>query len=249
MSRPTVEVADILRAKANQFCERYRNWLSFQQLKVMRAIAGCPNVHLKLSELGLKDAAWTVDSNRGVVRDAVKGEVGNDDNLTFAHTDLTKDDGWDDADLRRLADRAGAGVAQALRLSTTHEVSLLACDDARIAALNSTFRDKSGPTNVLSWPSVDLAPDHPGGQPDLAEADAELGDIAIAYETCQREAVAAALAFEDHVQHLLIHGLLHLLGYDHIEDDDAALMEALEVRILATLGLANPYGTPSDPMT
>ena len=69
----------------------------------------------------------------------------------------------------------------------------------------------------------------------------ELGDIAIAYETCEREAAEQKKSLSDHVTHLLVHGLLHLLGYDHIEDEDAALMEGIETRTLATLGIADPY--------
>lgn len=116
---------------------------------------------------------------------------------------------------------------------SAHEVAILGCDDTRIAALNAEFRAKGSATNVLSWPSVALAP---GDQPE-----AELGDIAIAYETCQREAEAQGKAFEDHVTHLLVHATLHLLGYDHENDAEAAQMERLEVEILGKLGIADPY--------
>ena len=71
--------------------------------------------------------------------------------------------------------------------------------------------------------------------------DPELGDIAIAYETCLRESQAAGLAILDHLTHLLLHGTLHLLGYDHIEDADAEVMEGLEIKMLASLGISNPY--------
>ncbi|WP_374395524.1 rRNA maturation RNase YbeY, partial [Tabrizicola sp.] len=102
------------------------------------------------------------------------------------------------------------------------------------------------PTNVLSWPSEERAAEVVGEAPDLpepGEADdpESLGDIAIAWETCAREAEAQGKPMADHVTHLLVHGVLHLLGYDHIEEEDAALMEGLEVRILASLGVSDPY--------
>ncbi|WP_420586352.1 rRNA maturation RNase YbeY [Ruegeria sp.] len=125
------------------------------------------------------------------------------------------------------------------------EISLLACDDARIAELNAEFREKPAPTNVLSWPAEDLAADQPGEPPAQAEPDftgeIALGDIAIAYETCAREAEEAGKPMDDHVTHLIIHGTLHLLGFDHIRDPDATLMEAVEVDILGKLGIDDPY--------
>jgi probable rRNA maturation factor len=125
------------------------------------------------------------------------------------------------------------------------EISLLACDDTRIAALNADFRDKTTATNVLSWPAHDLAAATPGAhptrpQPDFT-GDMALGDIAIAYDTCRRESDAAGKEMIDHVTHLLVHGLLHLLGYDHIRDPDATLMMKKEVEILGKLGIGNPY--------
>ncbi len=124
------------------------------------------------------------------------------------------------------------------------EISLLACDDARIADLNADFRGKPTPTNVLSWPSEDRA--RAGKHPHKPAADphgmaAELGDIAISYDTCTAEAGAADKPIQDHVTHLLIHGVLHLLGYDHISDQDAAIMQALEVEVLGKLGICDPY--------
>lgn len=122
-------------------------------------------------------------------------------------------------------------------------ISVAATDDAHIAALNQRYRNKTGPTNVLSWPAQDLA--NSGGEPRAPRPDAfgdiELGDIALAWETCQREAREGGKPLEHHVTHLIVHGVLHLLGYDHIRDDDATLMETHEITILAQLGVPNPY--------
>ncbi|APX13663.1 rRNA maturation RNase YbeY [Tateyamaria omphalii] len=124
-------------------------------------------------------------------------------------------------------------------------VSVLACDDTRIAALNADFRGKQMPTNVLSWPEEDLGSEEAGAAPHPPVPDPggtlSLGDIAIAYDTCARESAEQGKPFDAHVTHLLVHGTLHLLGYDHIRDLDATRMEALEVEILGKLGLPDPY--------
>ncbi|MEM1374671.1 MAG: rRNA maturation RNase YbeY [Pseudomonadota bacterium] len=148
---------------------------------------------------------------------------------------ILEDDRWDG--LEALARPAAAAVLA--RMATTGEIVIMGCDDARIAALNADFRGKPQPTNVLSWPSEERAAEKDGDWP--LKAQGELGDIAIAYETCQREADAQGKAFEAHVTHLIVHGILHLLGFDHETDADAALMEGLEVEILGNLGVANPY--------
>lgn len=123
-------------------------------------------------------------------------------------------------------------------------VSVLLADDARIAKLNADHRGKAQPTNVLSWPAQDLAR-APGADPDPPEADpddtTELGDIALAFQTCRTEAGAQAKPMADHVAHLAVHGFLHLLGYDHETEEDAELMERIETRILETLGIPDPY--------
>jgi probable rRNA maturation factor len=128
------------------------------------------------------------------------------------------------------------------------EVAVLACDDVRIAELNADFREKPTATNVLSWPTVELGAQTDGGIPEAPAPDfsgaMELGDIAISYDTCVAEAAAAGKSAKDHVMHLMIHGTLHLLGYDHIRDEDATLMEALEVEILENMGLDDPYYSP-----
>ncbi|MDK3019032.1 rRNA maturation RNase YbeY [Pseudodonghicola flavimaris] len=163
-----------------------------------------------------------------------------------------EDPAWEALDLAALAQRAVAATLVHLGLDPELcEIALLACDDTRIAALNADFRDKPTATNVLSWPAEELAAEAPGGIPDLPEPDftgeIPLGDIAIAYGTCAREATEQGKSLADHCTHLIIHGLLHLLGYDHIRDPDATLMEGLEIEILGSLGLNDPYNASDGP--
>ncbi len=153
---------------------------------------------------------------------------------------------WDEDMLTGLAERAVVATLDKMQLEPDAcEVTLLACDDARIAALNTEFRDKPVPTNVLSWPTQPLAPTAEGKAPPPPERGFdemfELGDIALSHDTCLREATEAGKPFADHLTHLIVHGTLHLLGYDHITDGDAALMERIEVEILGNLGLDDPY--------
>lgn len=159
---------------------------------------------------------------------------------------LVEDDAWDEDKLSALAGPACAATLSALSLDPLRfEISILACSDARIADLNAEFRGKPAPTNVLSWPAAQVAlPEGghpPPPAPDPAGPAHALGDIAIAHGTCASEAAAQGKRFEDHLAHLLVHATLHLLGYDHIRDADAAVMEGLETRILATLGVPDPY--------
>ncbi|MFC3785520.1 putative rRNA maturation factor [Sphingopyxis italica] len=119
------------------------------------------------------------------------------------------------------------------------EIAVRLTDDIEVQALNRDFRGKDKPTNVLSFPQV---------QDDLLEGlansdDGEilLGDIVLARETCMREAEEKGVSVVDHATHLIIHGTLHLVGYDHMDDASATAMEALEVKALASLGIANPY--------
>lgn len=154
---------------------------------------------------------------------------------------IIEDDRWMAVGLEPLAVQAAGAVSRRFELPAGCEAVVMGCDDRRIAALNGTFRDKQAATNVLSWPSAERGADRPGGVP-LPPGDVELGDIAIAYDTCAHEARDQGKALSDHVTHLLVHGLLHLLGYDHTDDKDATLMEALETEILGNLGLSDPYG-------
>ncbi len=120
-------------------------------------------------------------------------------------------------------------------------VSIKLSDNAQVQALNQEWRDKDKPTNVLSFPMLDDAELDAllAGTYDAPEI--MLGDIILAYETCAAEATEKDIPIAHHATHLVIHGMLHLLGHDHIEDDEAELMEALEVKALASMGLPNPY--------
>lgn len=161
---------------------------------------------------------------------------------------LIEDDRWTTAGLADLAHEAILVTFQELGVDADlAEVSLLGCDDARICALNNAHREKNTATNVLSWPAEDLAPKTPGARPAPPRADITgtlaLGDMALGYETCAREAEMQGKSLSDHVTHLVVHGMLHLLGYDHIADVDATVMEGLERKILGKMGIDDPYKT------
>jgi len=149
------------------------------------------------------------------------------------------DTAWLDAlgDLEQQARRAVSAVLRQLDAGTAPlEISLVFTDDAEQRGLNRDYRHKDCATNVLSFPNMDdtdVAP--PEELPRL------LGDVVLARETIACEAVEQGKSLADHTMHLLIHGTLHLLGYDHLEAADAAEMEALETEILAGLGIADPY--------
>ncbi len=120
------------------------------------------------------------------------------------------------------------------------EVSIVLADNAEIADLNLRFRRREGATNVLSFPALPsgdgaLEPAARPGPPLL------LGDVVLAYETIADEANDQDKTLADHVAHLVIHGILHLLGYDHLDDAEAQIMEPLEIRALDALGVADPY--------
>ena len=114
------------------------------------------------------------------------------------------------------------------------EVSLVFTNDAEIRAINAEWRSQDKPTNVLSFPAFPVTPGKMPGP--------MLGDIIFAEETLTREAGELGKSFDDHLTHLMVHGFLHLFGYDHMEEDEAEKMEGLETRILAELGLSDPYG-------
>lgn len=157
--------------------------------------------------------------------------------------DIDIEAGWPAAtDWEALASRAaGAAASVAPELGNPRlSASLLFADDAEVHELNREWRGKDKPTNVLSFPMLerdDLLDLPPAGPPEL------LGDIALALETCAREAAEKGLPLDHHAAHLIVHGLLHLAGHDHeISADDARIMEQLEIKALALMGIADPYG-------
>jgi len=118
-------------------------------------------------------------------------------------------------------------------------ISVLLTDDSTLRQLNQMYRGRDAATNVLSFPQVDVDQDqHIGSVPG---AELLLGDIALAFETVAREADDMGKPLADHLRHLIVHGVLHLLGYDHVIDADATKMEAAETRVLAGLGVPDPY--------
>ncbi|HTH99198.1 MAG TPA: rRNA maturation RNase YbeY, partial [Stellaceae bacterium] len=119
-------------------------------------------------------------------------------------------------------------------------LSVLLTGDSEQQVLNRDWRGQDKSTNVLSFPAGDVvAGETPA--PEFEGVPLNLGDIAMAWQTIEREAQEQEKSFADHVRHLAVHGLLHLLGYDHETDDQAEVMEGLEIRILAALGLPDPY--------
>ncbi len=126
-----------------------------------------------------------------------------------------------------------AGLSEAaIAVMPGAEISVMLCDDARIRSVNKQWRGIDKPTNVLSFPAV---------PPARLKSSPMLGDIVMAFETVEREAQADHKPLADHITHLTIHGLLHLLGFDHETAAEAEIMEACEVRALARLGIADPY--------
>ena len=149
-------------------------------------------------------------------------------------------------ELTRRANRAvkaALAVAESAPAGAAVELTLIFTDDASMRALNRKWRGEDKPTNVLAFAAQESA----GGasrQTTPAAGPLLLGDVVLAHETVAREAVAGDLSLADHVCHLIVHGVLHLLGYDHQRPREARVMETLEVRALATLGIANPYEAP-----
>lgn len=141
---------------------------------------------------------------------------------------------------------ATAAFAELGLAAADYALDVLLTDDAEIAALNQRFRGKAAPTNVLSWPAFPLAPG-PDGRPPAPPVRAPgappvgLGDLALAAETVAREAQSGNLVLVDHATHLIMHGVLHCLGYDHETEAQAAVMEGIERRALARIGVADPY--------
>lgn len=157
------------------------------------------------------------------------------------------DEGWDDStDWPTLGQTAVAwavtrtpygGLA---RSDTPVEIAIRLTDDTEVQQLNLQYRQKDKPTNVLSFPMYE--PEDILSLEDERLPEIMLGDIVLARQTCLREAAEKGVPLATHATHLIVHGVLHLLGYDHIADEDAHEMEALERQIMADLGHDDPYG-------
>ena len=146
------------------------------------------------------------------------------------HGDTWAESGIGDPLLERAAQAAFTLVTPARH--GPHEIAITLTDDAVMRDLNRNWRNKDQPTNVLSFATGDA----PGAR-------GSLGDVVIAFQTTQREAAETGIALSDHVSHLVVHGVLHLLGFDHGNDAEAEQMEDLERRALASLGIADPYAS------
>ena len=155
--------------------------------------------------------------------------------MSLALSMLVEGGGWEaKGDFEPLTEKilATAAALCGVTLMAQAEVSLLLCDDARIREINKDWRGLDKATNVLSFPAA----------PKEALAKSPmLGDIAVAFETVVREAADEGKSFSDHYAHMIVHGFLHLVGYDHETDQEAEEMEALEICILGELGIADPY--------
>lgn len=152
----------------------------------------------------------------------------------------SKDIDW--ASLAKRCAHAAIGVtphAGLLQRSFTLEISVKLTDDAEVQSLNRLYRAKDKPTNILSFPLVQQ--DLLSSLANSDDGEVLLGDLVLAHETCEREAREKDIALESHFSHLIVHGVLHLLGYDHIDDHEAEILEDMEIRALTSLGIANPY--------
>ena len=142
------------------------------------------------------------------------------------------------ADVEEVCQRAAMeALVRSNRAAIETEISVLLCDDDTVSRLNGEYRGQTRPTNILSFPI---------GNPDDGPDPHLLGDVAIAFETVAAEAASSHLAIVDHLTHLVVHGVLHLLGYDHQITREAEEMEDLEIEILDSLGIADPYAADPD---
>ena len=159
---------------------------------------------------------------------------------------LDADPDWDSSNWQELAERsAAAAIAESAFPGLAAgprgvELSMRLASDDEVRTLNKQWRGKDKPTNVLSFPMAEASEFNGAGEPG---PELMLGDIILARGICAAEAAEKAIPLDSHAAHLMIHGTLHLLGYDHLDEASAADMEARETRALARLGIADPYGT------
>ncbi len=168
------------------------------------------------------------------------------------HIELTREDPWPvDTDWDALAARAARAAiertphGELITTAAAVEISIRLTSDDEVHQLNAQYRQKDKPTNVLSFPMV---------QADLLatvsqnsdDGELLLGDIVMAHGVCAREAMEKNVSIAEHATHLLVHGTLHLLGYDHMGDEEAESMEEIERQALASLGIADPYSVRED---
>ena len=176
-------------------------------------------------EVEVEDESWTAALPDAEALVEVAAAVA----LSAAHTGERRDPSDASRPSPPAATDAGLSVAPGLhRDERGWGVTVLLTDDATVRDLNLRFRGKDAATNVLSFPAPPSAAPH-------------LGDVALAYGVCAREAAEQGKPLGDHLQHLVVHGVLHLLGFDHLDDSEAEAMEARERAILSTLGVSDPY--------
>ncbi|NVJ93099.1 MAG: rRNA maturation RNase YbeY [Methylocystaceae bacterium] len=162
--------------------------------------------------------------------------------MILGDLDITVDcDQWGDReDIIRSAVMASLKHCQTDTQGRPCELSIVLSDNDAVQVLNRDYREKDKPTNVLSFPALEC--EEPGHLI-LEPGPVHLGDIVLAYGVVEAEALDQKIAFEDHLSHLIVHGVLHLIGFDHIDDDEAEEMEMLEISILKEFGIANPYSS------
>ena len=162
---------------------------------------------------------------------------------------IFKDKRWVNIPLEAIAKGAlKLIIDKFLGQDNNFEVSILASADAEIKELNKNFRGNNTSTNIISWPEHESQIKQPGHFPEQinkyqsrSEGVTFLGNLAISFERCSTEAIEKNIHFEDHILHLLLHGCLHLIGFDHQNELDANLMEDIEIRLLSGVGIKNPY--------
>jgi probable rRNA maturation factor len=168
--------------------------------------------------------------------DEAKGDVES----PYLSVEISRAGGDWDAVAEEIVLRLAQAAFEQDGTSSAAELSVLLADDAFVQSLNRKFRGKDKPTNVLSFPNAST----PAGA--LYDEPSSLGDIALAYETVKAEAKTQCKSFDDHLAHLVVHGVLHLLGYDHMDDKDAEKLEIRERELLRLFGIADPYTVGAD---